>query len=345
MLRTTSHFLTVGSLFSGVAGLENGFQAACSEHGIATRVVFQVEQAKYPRQVLARHYPYANRSITDVRQAGSATLPPVDALVFGFPCPDLSYNGKGAGLEGERSGLWSEGVRIVRELQPRLVLVENVTALLTRGLHRVLGDMASIGYNGIWQCISAKSVGFPHERDRIFIGFWREWYPIVRANDLAECECECCDDRWCDRCHTHYTECECPGPHSDRGDWDYEEEPWGLVAYSNRLRLEGRRSDWFKVPRSSIGPGLSGRVRAGSRRTNWQAEPGVLRGVDGVPDGVYLDERIPARLGAKRGDWEPERLIDVRGPDWKPRIMSMGNVVVPHAGREAGRMFIKEFLQ
>jgi site-specific DNA-cytosine methylase len=87
----------------------------------------------------------------------------------GFPCQDISNAGKRAGIDGERSGLWSEYARIVRELRPRYVLVENVAALLGRGIGRVLGDLAEIGYDAEWHCIPAAAVGAPHIRDRVWI--------------------------------------------------------------------------------------------------------------------------------------------------------------------------------
>jgi site-specific DNA-cytosine methylase len=96
-------------------------------------------------------------------------VPYVDVLCGGFPCQDLSYAGKGAGLDGERSGLWGEYARLIRELRPRYVVVENVSALLARGLGRVLGDLAACGYDAEWDCIPASAVGAPHRRDRVWL--------------------------------------------------------------------------------------------------------------------------------------------------------------------------------
>ena len=93
----------------------------------------------------------------------------IDLICGGFPCQDISFAGKGAGLAGERSGLWSEYARIIGEIRPRYVIVENVAALLGRGLDRVLGDLAALGYDAEWHCIPASAVGAPHRRDRIWI--------------------------------------------------------------------------------------------------------------------------------------------------------------------------------
>ena len=90
----------------------------------------------------------------------------------GFPCQDLSIAGKQAGIDGARSGLWREFARIIGEIQPRFVVVENVTALLGRGMDRVLGDLAARGYGAVWDCIPAQAVGAHHRRDRLFIVAW-----------------------------------------------------------------------------------------------------------------------------------------------------------------------------
>jgi hypothetical protein len=86
-----------------------------------------------------------------------------DVICGGFPCQDISNAGKRAGIDGERSGLWSEYARVIGELRPRYVIVENVAALLGRGLERVLGDLAALGFDAEWHCIPASAVGAPHD--------------------------------------------------------------------------------------------------------------------------------------------------------------------------------------
>jgi DNA (cytosine-5)-methyltransferase 1 len=93
----------------------------------------------------------------------------VDVVSGGFPCQDISAAGKGAGLSGERSGLWADFARIIGEVQPRFVLVENSPMLTLRGLGVVLGDLAALGYDARWGVISATDVGAPHLRERIWI--------------------------------------------------------------------------------------------------------------------------------------------------------------------------------
>lgn len=154
--------LTFGSLFAGIGGFDLGFERA----GFECR--WQVEIDDYATKILEKHWPKVHRQ-RDIRECNSGNLERVDCIIGGFPCQDISYAGRGAGLAGERSGLFFEAVRLVRELQPRAVVLENVAALLTRGLDRVLGTLAEIGYDAQWHCIPAAAVGAPHIRDRVFI--------------------------------------------------------------------------------------------------------------------------------------------------------------------------------
>lgn len=93
----------------------------------------------------------------------------VDVVSGGFPCQDISAAGKGAGIDGERSGLWREMARIIGEVRPNYVLVENSPMLIVRGLDRVIGDLAALGYNAKWGVVGAIDAGAPHKRDRIWI--------------------------------------------------------------------------------------------------------------------------------------------------------------------------------
>ena len=93
----------------------------------------------------------------------------VDVVSGGFPCQDISAAGKGAGIDGERSGMWSEMARIICEVRPRFVFVENSPMLTSRGLGRVLGDLASMGFDAKWGVLGAADVGANHQRDRIWI--------------------------------------------------------------------------------------------------------------------------------------------------------------------------------
>lgn len=100
---------------------------------------------------------------------GKPWLGLVDVVSGGFPCQDISAAGKGAGLDGERSGLWSEMSRIIGEVRPRFALVENSPVLTSRGLGVVLGDLAALGYDARWGVLGAIDTGAPHKRERIWI--------------------------------------------------------------------------------------------------------------------------------------------------------------------------------
>ena len=93
----------------------------------------------------------------------------VDVVSGGFPCQDISAAGKGAGIDGERSGMWREMARIICEVRPRYAFIENSPMLTTRGLDRVLSDLASMGFDARWGVLGAADVGAPHQRDRIWV--------------------------------------------------------------------------------------------------------------------------------------------------------------------------------
>lgn len=154
--------LTHGSLFSGIGGFDLGFER------VGIKTLWEVEIDEFSRRVLARHFPEAKR-YDDVRAVGKHNLAPVDIISGGFPCQDISHAGKQAGIDGDRSGLWSEYARIIRGLRPRIVVMENVAALLVRGFERVLGDLAACGYDAEWSMFSACRMGAPHMRDRVYI--------------------------------------------------------------------------------------------------------------------------------------------------------------------------------
>ena len=161
--------MTFGSLFAGIGGMDLGLERA------GMRCLWQVEINAKRRQLLALRWPDAQQW-DDVKTWPQPHSKRVDLICGGFPCQDISLDGKRAGIDGERSGLWSEYARIVRHFRPRFVLVENVAALLIpteRGspapISRVLSDLAACGYDAEWDCLPASAFGAYHERDRVFI--------------------------------------------------------------------------------------------------------------------------------------------------------------------------------
>jgi DNA (cytosine-5)-methyltransferase 1 len=154
--------MTIGSLFSGIGGLELGLEMC----GLGP-VLWQCDSDPAARTVLAEHWPDAHR-YDDVRGI-DGTARHVDLICGGFPCQDISNAGRRAGIDGERSGLWGEFARVVRLLRPQYVFVENVAALAHRGLPRVLGDLSTLGFDAEWDVFRACDVGAPHRRERLFI--------------------------------------------------------------------------------------------------------------------------------------------------------------------------------
>jgi DNA (cytosine-5)-methyltransferase 1 len=154
-------------LFSGIGGFSLGLERT---GGFETVAFCEIEE--FPRRVLKKHWPevpcyHDIRNLTAERLAADGIA--VDAICGGFPCQDISLAGNGAGLDGDRSGLWWEYARIIGELRPRVVFVENVTELCNRGLGDVLGSLATLGYDAEWHCIPASYVGARQLRDRVWI--------------------------------------------------------------------------------------------------------------------------------------------------------------------------------
>jgi DNA (cytosine-5)-methyltransferase 1 len=249
-MMTTDHSqLTFGSLFAGIGGIDLGFERA----GMSCR--WQVEINPYAQKVLAKHWPNVRRH-DDVRTWPQPDTEYVDIIAGGFPCQDISYAGKGAGLEGERSGLFYEVMRIVREMGPRYVVLENVAALLTRGMGDVLGSLASVGFNAEWHCIPAAAVSAPHIRDRVFI----------LANSQS--------DRW-KQGQSHSSGC------CERDGARKKYRPWGTSA-----NVADTDSQGFANAQRQRAATASPRRDKPIANDWWNIEPDVGRVANGVPKRV-----------------------------------------------------------
>ena len=181
----------------------------------------------------------------------------IDIVTGGFPCQDISAAGKGKGIEAERSGLWVEMARIIREVRPRYALVENSPRLASRGLGSVLGNLAEMGYNAQWGVLGAHHVGAPHKRDRI-------WIVATDTNSKSKRF----EQQRKTRRRKHFQNCrktisECNGSEECLANTDSQRE---LQQKGIRLQI-GRRS--------SCG--------SSKKRDKWPIEPNVGRVAHGVP--------------------------------------------------------------
>lgn len=183
----------IAALCAGYGGLEMAVRA-----GIGGQVVVSAEFDRDASKVFAHHHPGVPNlgDITTADWRAVRELHRPDVLVSGFPCKDISNAGPREGIRGKRSGIWKNVAEAVRVLEPRIVFLENVAALCSRGLDVVAADLAAIGYDARWTCVRAgdPEVGAPHPRDRWFCvahpadahpdEFGRNW----RARYLAEAQ-------------------------------------------------------------------------------------------------------------------------------------------------------------
>jgi DNA (cytosine-5)-methyltransferase 1 len=159
--------LKVLELFAGIGGFSLGLESA---GGFKTAAFCEIDESCH--RVLRKNWPGVP-IFPDVTKLSAEELERrgvlVDVIVGGFPCQDISNAGNMAGIDGSRSGLWSEYARLIGEIRPQFAIVENVPALIVRGLGRVLGDLAQVGYDAEWRIIGARDLGAHHIRERLWI--------------------------------------------------------------------------------------------------------------------------------------------------------------------------------
>ena len=203
----------------------------------------------------------------------------VDVISGGFPCQDISAAGKGEGIKGARSGLWGHMARIVREVGPRFVFVENSPMLTSRGLGRVLGDLASMGYDARWCVLGAVDAGAPHRRDRIWI--------LAHSNRLRELQPEGREQEQRRRSG------DCRQEMADADSQRLEEQWFSVAATENHATTERSGYDVPHTERNGrsemVEPDAGGAGSEGSTGQTlspvgswWDAEPDVGRVADGV---------------------------------------------------------------
>jgi len=248
-------------LFSGIGGFSLGLERT---GGFNTSAFCEIED--YPRRVLRKHWPevpcYEDvRTLTSDKLAADGIA--VNVICGGFPCQDLSIAGNCAGIDAERSGLWSEFSRLIGELRPRYVIVENVANLLAGPSERpgwwfgrVLGDLAALGYNAEWHCIPASAIGAEHDRDRVWI--------IAYPDEVRELQPQ--GDQQ-DKRGRSGDSSEAPSPNSDQ---------------TRRSRGMQARADGTHVARFE--PWLRSAINNATTlsREHWNHQPVLGRGVHGV---------------------------------------------------------------
>ena len=161
--------LRAASMFAGVGGLDLGLQLVVP----GARTVLYIERDSYSAAALVARMEDSSLDRAPVWDDiatfdGKPWRGSVDLIMGGFPCQDISVAGKGAGIEGKRSGLFYELMRVVDEVRPRYVFLENVSGIIGRGLDAVLARLAESGFNAEWLCLRASGVGAPHRRERWF---------------------------------------------------------------------------------------------------------------------------------------------------------------------------------
>jgi DNA (cytosine-5)-methyltransferase 1 len=323
--------LRVLSLFAGIGGFDLGLERT---GGFKTVAFCEIDP--FCRRVLAKHWPEVP-CYHDVRELAAEQIGPVDVICGGFPCQDISTAGTGAGIDGKRSGLWSEYARLIGELRPRYVIVENVAALLGRGLGRVLGDLAALGYDAEWDCIPASAIGAPHRRDRI----WIVAYPSLVLGDGGE--------------HNRRGYCESAVPLPELRDRGGHENVANSNGRDDTERLDRRANSGTASPSESgharkgqtshgqrlwskFGPGRSsvadaerGRLESGHEQRAWP--PAILATAYGRHRG-----------GREFGEaWRTEPdvgRVAYGVPDAMDRLKSLGNAVVPQISELIGRAIL-----
>jgi DNA (cytosine-5)-methyltransferase 1 len=345
--------LTVGSLFSGIGGLDLGLERA------GMRVLWQCESDPYCRAVLRKHWPgvpcyedvrllaHANGgdggAEHGVDPSGSGGLPTtvdaptydgvvalatkqawydslrVDVLCGGFPCQPVSFAGRRRGAADER-WLWPEFARLIRLLRPRYALMENVPGLLVGGgMAEVLGDLAACGYDAEWDCVAAAHVGAPHLRYRVFI--------LAYPNR---------------------------GRQQDRAELDGNKASHSANGHTRRGHVDGLRDEVADAKRAGLGgwPSIGGNARKEQPAT--QRDGGPLADAEDADrwrsgGSIYSGRgdsqargRSLRRIGLQHWKSEPDVGRVAHGvPSRVDRLSALGNAVVPQVAEYMGRLIVQ----
>lgn len=298
-------------LFAGIGGFTLGLERA----GFETTAFCEIDP--YAQKVLRKNWPEVPiyddvRTITADRLATDGIR--VDVITGGFPCQDISTAGRQAGIEGERSGLWSECARLLGEIRPRYAIFENVTNLLNGDggdwFKRVLGDISAIGYDAEWHCIPASAIGAHHHRDRIWI--------ITYPNSDSE-----------------------SGHSLNAG----EVQPASLLENASRIqRISGREEQGVLREMQEDGAVFNQSCRRGEAYMAYPSREGLQgseKARNNGEDGEKPRNQLLTRLSGIQGRiWETEPDVGrvANGvPARSHRLKCLGNAVVPQIPELIGR--------
>ena len=251
-----THKLRTLSLFSGIGGIDIGLKRWCE-------TVCYVELDSYGQAVLCKNMAAGYLDIApiwdDITTFGAdelAAIGPIDAITAGFPCTDISCAGKGAGITGEQSGLFFEIIRLIRLARPRIIFLENVPAVLGRGMGEVLRELAESGdYDIKWRLLSAAEVGAPHKRDR--------WWCLAYTESGAMRD-DSQNERQANR---------------KINSFDNASIFSGADVADSKCSRQLQPQGGITEQRRRVGD-----ICATNRGQGWAPEPGVVRMVHGVPD-------------------------------------------------------------
>lgn len=299
--------MRVLDLFAGIGGFTLGLERA----GFETVAFCEIDP--YAQKVLSKNWPEVP-IYDDVREITAERLIShgirVDVITGGFPCQDLSISGNQAGIEGDRSGLWTECARLLRELQPRYAIFENVTNLLIGDggdwFKRVLWDISTVGYDAEWHCIPASELGAHHHRDRVWIvAYPKSTGSETRSPNAMGDEHRSSGDtrqsasaskqtssllensryrRWRD------SESDTGGQDSSRersADTGEISRSSEAMAYAASQRVQGSGTTGQQESQPYVGERISLRGGPGARGSYWLSEPDVGRVANGIPSRAH----------------------------------------------------------
>ena len=325
--------LTVGSLFSGIGGLDLGLERA------GMNVIWQSEIDPYACRVLSKHWPeVVNHG--NIKEINWQKVERPDVICGGYPCQPFSTAGKRRGEEDPRH-LWPWVRTAISELRPRYAILENVRGHLSMGGLSVIGELASIGYDAEWRIVSAASVGANHRRDRVIIVAYPNGGRCEQCQSKTEsfqglsCSCQR------DMADPSGERCMDGRPQVNTTDGRLTTQPQPLnssteMAYTDSIRLEGQRAEQ-QTAGAIRGSEIPDNERIGNGQHRLTADATETRGL-----GVF-DQRGEARYdGWQWWTIEPNVGRVANGiPNRVDRLRGLGNAVVPQVAEVIGRLVIE----